>query len=408
MEKNLLDVIYIRINVFLIILSSYILTVTIVYTLRKLKNDLKKENIVVSVCAFCAFLCSVLIAVVKLKDLYNNNDKLFCTFVGINLIINVAVSKTLCNIVFAYRYKMINKSCSSLAAKRAYLFTFLIIVLSVIGLISNIYFWIYKVRQPCKNGQINESNYAFGFFILGNFVIGTFFQTIILVEIIRPLFKHHMNMSRATIPNDQIKNLLCRVIVCTLNFCITDVALIIYGFIKHKGREFSLLVELNLLINATSLICSYTDYKKRLFPFLRWNTSKKHHIRTHRVEKSKRSCDKDKPSLFTLFEDRRNVENQNQITNDYVFKTITQSNFSNINPVLHETKSFELPEIKNQRKSTNFVINETEESVNKTFSSYEATKPINFVNKRKTSHNERKFLSFVPRRKNLKEFETTV
>ena len=409
MNKTRLEVVYIPIYVLLNILSSYILTASIIYTLHKLKDDLRNENIVVCVCSFCPFLCSILITVLNLKDLYNNNDKFYCTFVGISLITNITLSKVLCNIVFAYRYKTIHKSLNSLAARRAYIFTVLIIVLSIIGFLSNIYFWTYKVRQPCNYGRIDKSNYAFGFFILGTYIFGTFFQTVILVEIIKPLFNHYVSMSRTTIPTNQTKNLLCRVIVSTLNFCVTDFALLIYGFFKHKGTEFSLLVVLNLLINAISLMCSYTDYKKRLFPCLMWKNSNQQHIRSlHGMTKNNSSSEKNETSSSTLFKGKNIVKTLGQNNNENGFSSIVQSHLSSIKPVLHVRKSFKIPEIKHQIKSTNLVIYQAEISEIQSISAYKTPKPIHFVNERKTSTKGRKFLSFVPRRKNLKEFETTV
>ena len=118
------------------------------------------------------------------------------------------------------------------------------------------------VRKPCVYGEIQQHNRAFGAFVMGTFLLGSLCQAAILVEIIKPLVQHHLNLQGTGIPNDHTKKLLCRVIVCTLNFCLTDFALLTYVFVKHKGRELSYLIVLNLLVNSVSLMCSYADCKK--------------------------------------------------------------------------------------------------------------------------------------------------
>ena len=338
-------------------------------------------------------------------------NRYFCRFFGIYSVSSVALSKCLSSLVFAYRYKMINKP---LNAKRAYVLTVTVIPWIVVGLISTIYFRVAIDKHPCNYYQLNNrsSNTSISLihtFTLSTFIITTVLQIIILIEIIKPLYLHYVNMGRATISNNRIKKLLCRVILCTLSFCVSDFALIVYGFLKHKRNEGYLLLTLNLIINAVSLMCSYADFKKRLFPFQKWKNSNHHQIRSLNPTKENiRSFTRNNTNLFKKYEGIRKERYLSQDIDDKGFSKITNLKTSNIKPVLHGTKLFELPKIKNQIISTNFIIEHTGVVENRPSCSKEVAKPINFVNEKQLYNNRRQFLAFVPRRKNLREFETTV
>ena len=258
------------------------------------------------------------------------------------------------------------------------------------------------VRKPCVYGEIQQHNRAFGAFVMGTFLLGSLCQAAILVEIIKPLVQHHLNLQGTGIPNDHTKKLLCRVIVCTLNFCLTDFALLTYVFVKHKGRELSYLIVLNLLVNSVSLMCSYADCKKRTFPFLKWRSFnyRRESLNTKRAS-SVRNKNVFSSTLVTIKKKEQNLDDVNQKVNESCFSNSQLSGISTV----QLTKAYELPENKINIKPSSLVFGQN--SKNKTLCSHEGTKQINFVNIRKVK-TKRRFLSFVPRRKNLKEFETTV
>ena len=236
MKTIIIETIFLVICSFLTVLSLYILMPSIVYLFRKLKDDFKVENTAVSACSLCSFLCSVILTIFyyKLRNISSMNTS-FCSYVRIHRVCSTSLSKCLNNLVFVYRYKMINKTL--VFAKRAYALTAMIIHWIFIGLISNLYFQVSINKQPCNLGRFNKSHYGVSYtssyfpltLSMCSFVITSILQTIILIEIVKPVYLHYVKTKRATIPNDRTKKLLLRLIFTTLSFSVSDFALAIFG-----------------------------------------------------------------------------------------------------------------------------------------------------------------------------------
>ena len=104
---------------------------------------------------------------------------------------------------------------------------------------------------------------------LGCLLVTTILQTVILIETIKPICNHlNNNLSN---PNNQLRNMLKRIIVSTLLFAISDFGLVVLQFVMVKiiGRPMTILLLINMNLNCFSLIFSYGDWKQRLFPFLK-------------------------------------------------------------------------------------------------------------------------------------------
>ena len=420
MKTVMLETIYLVISSFLTVLSFYILIASIVYLIRKLKDDLKVESTVVSACSLCSFLCSVVVTIFyyKLRNTHSMN-KSFCRYVRIHAVCSTVLSKCFSNLVFVYRYKIINKTL--VFAKRAYALTVTIIHWMFIGLMSNLYLRISLDNQPCNLDRQNESHYGLSntssYFPITisfcSFIITTLLQTIILVEIVKPVYLHYVKTKRTTIPNDRTKKLLIRVIFTTLSFSVSDFALVVYGIgnilFKRRGSEIYLLMVSNLIINTVSLMCTYADCRKRLFPFLKWRD------RIHRntsflnfLNENVLRCKDSNTNKLKNLEDYQKHTGLNQNNYDKVSLKKIKCKKSNIKLVLNNVKSFDLPKEINQNIFANVMIKETKTLDNVPNVSIKRTGPISFVNEQATNSKKHKFLAFVPRRKNLKEFETTV
>ena len=236
MKTFLLETAYLVISSILTVLSFYALIASTVYLIRKRKDDLKIENTVISACLLCSFLCSVIVTIFyyKLRNIHSI-DKSFCRYVRIHTVCSTALSKCLSNLVFVYRYKMIKKTF--VFAKRACALTVTIIHWMFIGLMSNLYLRISLDNRPCNLDRSlyktsNTSNYFPLILSWFSFVIITFLQTVILVEIVKPVYMHFVKTKRTTIPNERTKKILLRVIFTTLSFSVSDFALVIYGISK--------------------------------------------------------------------------------------------------------------------------------------------------------------------------------
>ena len=186
------------------------------------------------------------------------------------------ISKCLSNMIFAKRYEAINKRSSIFAHRRAYWFSVCIIVVSLAQLaFDQVHFYLYKFSDFFSCYPLEENSLTKLYqiaVVLGIFLITTVLQTIILVEIIRPLFRHLGQVSSSHIASGNVRRTFKRVVVCSLVFSVSDFGLIFLQIVMMITikRPLSVFAIFNLNINAISLINSYTDYGKRLFPFSKY------------------------------------------------------------------------------------------------------------------------------------------
>ena len=130
----------------------------------------------------------------------------------------IAANRCFCNLIFAYRYKTINRRNSLFAANKAYWFSIVIIVLSVLQTIFDcVSFSIYQIDTPnCFNLSLKVGTYIYS--TCSYYLLLAICQTVILVEIVKPISNHCMRMNNTTIPNDEIKSNFLQ--SCFHNFCV--------------------------------------------------------------------------------------------------------------------------------------------------------------------------------------------
>lgn len=252
--------------------SCYLALANFVYFIQEGNNERKTENFIVFLAVLICVSCSILFFAVDfqhevLKYLCNTSPTVYKS--------SVVFSKCLCNIIFVKRYKAIKRRSSTFSVKRAYCFSFCIIAISLILLtFDQILFYLFNKTSfldcfPLEELRLNLYQISV---VLGYFLITTVLQTVILVEIIKPLCRHVEQINNSYITNESIKRTLNRIVVCTFIFSLSDFGLVILQFIMTYTfrTPMPIFAILNLIINAISLICSYSDYRKRLFPFSKY------------------------------------------------------------------------------------------------------------------------------------------
>ena len=258
---------------FLVTLSVVSTIFCLVYLLKKFKSKRTKENFVVLLCSFSSLTCTLFYHMYELhywEDKSITSNRTICFVTPLVYKTTIAANRCFCNLIFAHRYKTINRRISLIAANKVYWFSIVIVVLSVLQTIFDcVSFSIYqKDTTNCFNRSLKVGIYIYSKCIY--YFLLAIFQTVILVEIVKPIFNHCMRMNNTTISNDEVKSSLYRVVFSTFVFCLSDFGAIVVFFIRayfYKMRSPMIFV-VNLNINTICLMCSYDNYKTRFFPIL--------------------------------------------------------------------------------------------------------------------------------------------
>jgi len=248
----------------------------LVYMLRKIKSKQLKENCVVLLCSVAE--CGNAFFYCYYDLYYQQHLKLgvgaICTVMPLVYKISIAINRCCCNLIFAYRYKTINKISSIFAAKRAYWFSIGIVLFSVAHTVVDcIYFTVINPKRvDCfsLNLEVSEKYGGYIYAVNGSYLVIAVFQTIILKEIIKPIYNHCTRLSNSTISKDSIRSSLYRIVLSTLVFSLSDFSALLFHVIRAVTLQTRspMTFLINLSVNTLSLMCSYEDYKFRLFPFV--------------------------------------------------------------------------------------------------------------------------------------------
>ena len=187
-------------------ISSYISVCSLVYTLRKRHRGggFFKENVVCHLTALCSLTCSAYnLAVYRFGDAIMTSQST-CTLSSVVYGTVVTASRCFGNLVFACRYKTINQNNRAVAVKRrAHQFTVSITVVSLLHLVFTYFYTAFAPRMTnCEQGRVEGGE---GFLFLGVgilcYTLITLIQTVILVEIVKPVARHCMHLNATTISN---------------------------------------------------------------------------------------------------------------------------------------------------------------------------------------------------------------
>ena len=258
---------------FFVSLSSVTTIFCFVFLVRNYNYKQKKENIVVLLCSISSLTYTVVHA---FYDLHysNNNSQLngnICFAIHILYKSTIATSKCFCNLIFLYRYKTINRRISIFPIKKAYWFSIGIIIFTALqGIFDNIFFWVVATKdKECFEMPLKLGKRVY-FISMGlMYFLVAFFQTIILCEIIKPIFKHCTRLNSSALSSKRVRATFYRVVLSTLVFCVSDFGTLVLFLIRVFLYEVRtpMAIAINLNINTLCLMCSYSNWKARLFPF---------------------------------------------------------------------------------------------------------------------------------------------
>ena len=257
---------------FFVSLSSVTTIFCFVFLVGNRNSSQTKENVVVLLCSISSLTYTAFYASYDIQ--YNNNEILhlnesMCFIMPFLYKSTIAASRCFCNLIFLYRYKTVNNRISIFAVKKAYWFSVAIIVVTVLQTVFDcIFFWFVGTKESdCFNMtlKIGKQIYLLSIGLL--YFLVAVFQAIILCEIIKPIFKHCTRLNSA---NNNVRCSFYRVVLSTLVFCLSDFGSIVVFLVRVSVYESRtpILFVINLNINTLSLMCSYDNYRTRLFPFL--------------------------------------------------------------------------------------------------------------------------------------------
>ena len=180
------------------VISSYISLASFTYTLRKhLSDKFFKENVICFLTSLCSLVCSTY-NLIACYAYVNEANIMTCPLFMVLYSTVVTASRCFSNLVFACRYKTINQNNRVLAEKRAYAFTVSIVVVSVVHLVFTYLYAGFVPLNNCRQGTVKGAR-GYLYFSIACYMLITFLQTVILVEIIKPVFKHCMHLNTTTI-----------------------------------------------------------------------------------------------------------------------------------------------------------------------------------------------------------------
>ena len=261
---------------FFLSIALYLAVASFTYLVKNYKGARRKENLFVFFCTFNCFVLSVFIFVLELLNeghYYNIESKFLCALVPLVFKFFIIASKVYQNLIFTYRYKTVNRTVKIAAAKRAGVFSVVIVVFSIVEFAADVaYFaWVNTNSDDCVSDEkFFEKNLYYGYVQIGNFSSKIFFQTLVSAYVIKPISSHFFNRDMPTGMSSKLKATLYRMIWCTLQLTASDVILVfVYVTCVTTSRIGApVCVLCNLMADVVLLVFSYGDNKRRLFPFV--------------------------------------------------------------------------------------------------------------------------------------------
>ena len=151
-----------------LVISAYLGIASFIYMLKIFKSEKRNENIIVFLCSFLSIPSSVLYFLVALH--YKQHDTLLSNSSLCKISINtfkatVIINKCLCNGIFAYRYRTLNKNIIWLKfSKIVLLFSVTIIIISIFQLVFD------HTYSSLTNTLIKQNCFYFNMHLKINFI----------------------------------------------------------------------------------------------------------------------------------------------------------------------------------------------------------------------------------------------
>ena len=259
---------------FYVLLSMYLTTTSLIYLVQHYKGKKKKENFFVFLCSFNTFALSTSYLVVEFLsggNKYSIKNNFLCVLIPFTYRSPIEVSKVLSSLIFVNRYERMNQRTTLAVSKRSKIFSAFIIFFSIVKVVGQV---VYGVKSQttskldgCFHGEL-YTNVVYSYLSGGCFLLKTILQTFIFVEIIKPMYKHCRKSTVAN--NNKVRDTLYRVVWCAIMMSAGDIGMVVTYFTAVRTnlmRESTLFIAY-LFIDVLSLVCSYKDWRKRLFPFV--------------------------------------------------------------------------------------------------------------------------------------------
>ena len=260
---------------FFVSLSSLTTTFCFVFLVRNRSSKQMKENAVVLLCSISSLTYTVFYALYDVNYSINKSSQLsgyICYVMPIVYKSTIATSKCFCSLIFAYRYKTVNRRISVFSAKKAHWFSVGIITITVLQfMFDKVFFWLVVPKDfDCFSKPLKFGNCIYMVSMGLMYLLVAVFQTIILCEIIKPIFKHCTRLNRSILSSNSLRSTFYRIVLSSLVFTLSDFSTLVTLFMRVLlyNQRSPIIVVINLNINTICLICSYSNYKERLFPFL--------------------------------------------------------------------------------------------------------------------------------------------
>ena len=258
-----------------VLLSIYLTTTSFIYLLQHYKGKVNKENIFVFFCSLLTFALSTFYFVFELlrggKE-YTIKSKFLCVLIPLVYQTSIMVSKVFSNLIFVYRYETINRLLT--APKRSKILAVVIIYLSLLQFVGRVIFLTViqstSSLDECSYDKLFiPENVSYSYFASGCFILMIVLQIIIVVEIIKPIYKNYLKSTTAYNLNGKLRNTLYRVVWCSIMLVTADIGLLVayYTVVKKNLLQPPILFIGYLFVNLLSFVCSYKNCGKRLFPF---------------------------------------------------------------------------------------------------------------------------------------------
>ena len=261
---------------FFLSIALYLAVASFTYLVKNYKGGRRKENLFVFFCTLNCFVLSIFLFVLELLNggyEYKIESKFLCALVPLVFKFFIIASKVFQNLIFTYRYKAVNRSIKMTAAKRAGVFSVVIVIFSILEFVADVAYFVYvnTNSDDCvSDNKFYEKNFYYGYVQIGVFSSKIFFQTLVSAYVIEPISSHFFNQNMPTGMSDKLEGTLYRMIWCTLQLTACDVILVfVYVTCVMTSRlRVPVCVLCNLMVDALMLIFSYGDNKRRLFPFV--------------------------------------------------------------------------------------------------------------------------------------------
>ena len=260
-----------------LLLSVYLTTASFTYLLQHYKGKRNKENFFVFICSLLTFALSIFYFVFEFLyggKQHSIKSKFLCALTPIVYKTCVSVSKVFSSLIFVYRYELIKQRRLLGAPKKTKIYSAMIILFSILQFTGHvIYVTAFRgtsERNQCRYGELfTNENVFYGYVSGGMFLLKTVLQTVILVGIIRPIYKHYLKSTTAYSSNSKTRNTLYRVVWCAIMLLAGDICLVVAFFSSvQKGLlPATTLFVTYLFVDVFTLLFSYKDCGKRLFPF---------------------------------------------------------------------------------------------------------------------------------------------